>query len=110
MSETLSKNLASHLPEARYGGVYVQTKGPRFETVAEILALSGIADLVGMTIASEATLSCELGMDFAALCTVDNYANGLADGVLTFAEILEISRSYRHRTAGLVNTIIKNMA
>ncbi len=110
MSKDLSKNLASHIPEARHGGVYVQTKGPRFETVAEILALSRIADLVGMTIASEATLACELGMDFAALCTVDNYANGLADGVLTYDEILEISRSYRHRTAGLVKTIIMNMA
>ncbi|MFA6226632.1 MAG: MTAP family purine nucleoside phosphorylase [Methanoregula sp.] len=110
MYEALSKKLASHILEARHGGVYVQTKGPRFETVAEILALSGIADLVGMTIASEATLAGELGMDFAAICTVDNYANGLADGVLTFDEILEISRSCRHRTAELVNTIIKNMA
>jgi len=110
ISEDLSKTLASHIPGARHGGVYVQTKGPRFETVAEILALSRVADLVGMTIASEATLACELGMDFAALCTVDNYANGLADGILTFDDILEISRSYRHRTAELVNTIISHMA
>lgn len=110
MSETLSKKLASLIPEARHGGVYVQTKGPRFETVAEIKALSKIADLVGMTIASEATLAGELGMDFAALCTVDNYANGMDDGILTYDEILEISRSYRHRTAELVNTIIKKMA
>ena len=110
LSEVLSKKLAASIPEARHGGVYVQTQGPRFETVAEILALSRVADLVGMTIASEATLACELGMDFSALCTVDNYANGLADGILTFDEILEISRSYRHRTAELVNTIIRNMA
>jgi 5'-methylthioadenosine phosphorylase len=110
MSEALSENLASCIPEARYGGVYVQTRGPRFETVAEIRAFSRVADLVGMTLASEATLACELGMDFGALCTVDNYANGLADGVLTFEEILEISRSYRHRTGKLVQTIIKQMA
>jgi 5'-methylthioadenosine phosphorylase len=110
LSEQLSKQLASCIPEARHGGVYVQTKGPRFETIAEIRALSRVSDLVGMTLASEATLACELGMDFAALCTVDNYANGLFDGVLTFDEILEISRSYRHRTAELVSTIIKNLA
>ena len=109
LSEDLSKKLASRIPEARHGGVYVQTKGPRFETVAEILALSRIADLVGMTLASEATLAGELGMDFAALCTVDNYANGLADGVLDFDGILEISRSYRYRTSGLVKTIIRHM-
>ena len=110
LSEDLSKKLASRIPEARHGGVYVQTTGPRFETVAEILALSRIADLVGMTLASEATLAGELGMDFAALCTVDNYANGLADGVLDFDGILEISRSYRYRTSGLVKTIIRHMA
>ncbi len=110
LSEDLSKTLASHIAEARHGGVYVQTKGPRFETVAEIMALSRIADLVGMTLASEATLAGELGMDFAALCTVDNYANGLADGILTYDEILDISRSYRHRTADLVKTIIMHMA
>jgi len=110
LSEDLSKKLASHIPEARYGGVYVQTKGPRFETIAEIRALSRIADLVGMTLASEATLAGELGMEFAALCTVDNYANGLAEGVLTFDEILEISRSYRHRTGELVHTIIRELA
>jgi 5'-methylthioadenosine phosphorylase len=110
LSADLSQKLASHIPEARHGGVYVQTKGPRFETVAEIRELSRVADLVGMTIASEATLAGELGMDFTALCTVDNYANGLADGILTFDEILEISRSYRHRTADLVNRIIRHMA
>jgi len=110
LSEDLSKKLASRIPEARHGGVYVQTTGPRFETVAEILVLSRIADLVGMTLASEATLAGELGMDFAALCTVDNYANGLADGVLDFDGILEISRSYRYRTSGLVKTIIRHMA
>jgi 5'-methylthioadenosine phosphorylase len=106
----LSRTLSTHIPEARYGGVYVQTKGPRFETVAEIRALSRIGDLVGMTIASEATLSGELGMDFSALCTVDNYAHGLSDDVLTYDEILEISRSYRHRTGELVKIIIRHMA
>ena len=110
LSEALSTKLASCIPEARHGGVYVQTKGPRFETIAEIRSLSRVADLVGMTIASEATLAGELGMDFSALCTVDNYANGLADGVLTYDEVLEISRSYRHRTAALVNTIIRHVA
>ncbi len=40
LSADLSLRLASHVPEARHGGIYVQTKGPRFETVAEIVALS----------------------------------------------------------------------
>ncbi len=111
---TLSKELAGELrriiPEARYGGRYIQTRGPRFETVSEIAAFSRIADLVGMTLASEATLAAELEIPFAAICTVDNYANGLSDGVLTYGEILAISRQYRDRTAAIVNSIITNIA
>jgi 5'-methylthioadenosine phosphorylase len=62
-----------------------------------------------MTVASEATLACELGMEFAALCTVDNYANGLGPGVLTYEHILSTSRENRDRTEEIVNTIIRDM-
>ncbi len=110
LSPGLSQELRRIIPAARLGGTYVQTRGPRFETPAEIAVLSRFADLVGMTLASEATLARELSIPFAALCTVDNYANGLADGVLTWDEVLEISRQYRERTAQILNTIIRQMA
>jgi len=110
LSPELSQELRRVIPSARLGGTYVQTRGPRFETVAEIAALSRFGDLVGMTLASEATLARELGMPFAAICTVDNYANGLADGVLTWDEVLEISRQYRDRTGRILDTIIQRMA
>jgi 5'-methylthioadenosine phosphorylase len=110
LSEDLSRKLHHQIPDARYGGTYIQTRGPRFETIAEIKALSQFADLVGMTLASEATLASELAIPFAAICTVDNYANGLADGVLTYDEILKISREYRDRTAAIMNTIIRTLA
>ena len=110
LSPELSQELRRVIPAARLGGTYVQTRGPRFETVAEIAALSRFADLVGMTLASEATLARELGMPFAAICTVDNYANGIAGGVLTWEEVLEISRQYRERTGKILDTIISEMA
>lgn len=109
ISGELSEQLRQIVPEARLGGIYVQTRGPRFETVAEIAALSRFGDLVGMTLASEATLARELGIPFAAVCTVDNYANGLSDGVLTWDEVLEISRQYRERTGAILNAIISEM-
>jgi 5'-methylthioadenosine phosphorylase len=62
----------------RDGGVYWQARGPRFETPAEIRLLAAHADVVGMTIASECVVAGELGFDYAALCVVDNLANGLA--------------------------------
>lgn len=109
LSEELAKKLAHLVPQARYGGVYIQTRGPRIETVAEVKALSWIADVVGMTVASEATLARELGMNFAALCTIENYANGLGDEVLTYEHMLAISKEHRHRNEEILTAIIAHM-
>ena len=64
-------------PRLRDGGVYWQTIGPRFETPAEIRLIAAHADVVGMTIASECIVAGELGLAYAAICVVDNLANGL---------------------------------
>jgi 5'-methylthioadenosine phosphorylase len=63
------------------GGVYWQTTGPRFETKAEIRMM-----------ASEAVIAQELGLDYAALCSVDNYGHGLVERELTLEEILQNAR------------------
>ena len=109
LSKDLAKQLSQLVPAATLGGVYVQTRGPRIETVAEVQAYSKIADIVGMTVASEATLARELNMDFCALCTVDNYAHGLGADVVTYEHILNTSRLHRNRTEEIVNTIIEQM-
>jgi 5'-methylthioadenosine phosphorylase len=62
------------------GGTYAQTRGPRFETPAEVRLLATAADLVGMTLASECMLAAEAGLAYAAVCQVDNLANGLEPG------------------------------
>jgi 5'-methylthioadenosine phosphorylase len=67
------------------GGVYWQTIGPRFETPAEIRMIAPHADVVGMTIASECVIAGELGLEYAAICIVDNLANGLAEDELSVA-------------------------
>jgi 5'-methylthioadenosine phosphorylase len=69
------------------GGVYWQTIGPRFETPAEIRMISAHADVVGMTVASECVIAGELGLEYAAICVVDNLANGLAEGELSVPEM-----------------------
>jgi 5'-methylthioadenosine phosphorylase len=68
------------------GGVYVETRGPRFETRAEIRWLAPLGDIVGMTAASEATLYQERGLRYAMLGVVDNFANGITGEALTFEE------------------------
>jgi purine nucleoside phosphorylase len=68
------------------GGVYAQTLGPRFETPAEVRALARAADLVGMTLAAETVLAREAELAYAAVCSVDNLANGIAASPLTIEE------------------------
>jgi 5'-methylthioadenosine phosphorylase len=76
----------------RDGGVYWQTIGPRFETPAEVRLIAAHADVVGMTVGSECVIAAELGLQYAALCMVDNLANGLGPEALSVAE-MEVDRA-----------------
>ncbi len=59
------------------GGCYGATQGPRLETRAEVARMRGDGcDLVGMTGMPEAVLARELGMDYACLALVANWAAG----------------------------------
>lgn len=78
--------------DAVHGGIYWQTTGPRLETRAEIVMMSRFADIVGMTMASEAIVAQELGLSYGSLCSVDNYAHGLGEKELTVDEILHHAR------------------
>jgi purine nucleoside phosphorylase len=69
------------------GGVYWQAIGPRFETPAEIRLMAAHADVVGMTVGGECVVAGELGLQYAALCMVDNLANGLGPAGLSVAEL-----------------------
>src|SRR5262245_806728 len=77
----------AHAPDPPIdGGVYVQTTGPRFETPAEVRFLATLGDVVGMTIGTECVAMRERGIDYAAVCIVDNLGNGLGPARLTFEE------------------------
>ena len=86
----------------RARAVYAQTRGPRLETKAEVRMLAAFADVVGMTMASEATLAAELGIAYASVCTVDNYANGIAEKPLTYEAIV---RTQKENVAKLVRLL-----
>src|SRR5256885_5030894 len=83
-------------------GVYVQTTGPRLETRARGAVFQSIGDVVGMTMASEATFASELGIPYSSLCTVDNFAHGIVDEPLTFETIRETQRA----NAALTRTVV----
>lgn len=89
----------------REKGIYFQTKGPRLETRAEIRMIKNFADVVGMTMAKEATLARELDMEYASLCSVDNYAHGLTKKPLTEKEI----KANQKRNKKKIERIIKEI-
>ena len=72
------------------GGCYGATQGPRLETRAEIARMKRDGcDLVGMTGMPEAGLARELGLDYACLAIVANWAAGCGDAAeITMAEVL----------------------
>lgn len=68
------------------GGCYGATQGPRLETRAEIARMRRDGcDIVGMTGMPEAALARELGLDYACVAIVANWAAGCdpdaADGI-----------------------------
>jgi 5'-methylthioinosine phosphorylase len=71
------------------GGCYGATQGPRLETKAEIARLRRDGcDLVGMTGMPEAGLARELGLDYASLALVANWAAGCGDAAeITMEEV-----------------------
>jgi len=106
----LREELLGIVPEAK-PGTYFQTLGPRFETRAEIACFARDTDVVGMTVASELTLANELGIPCAALCTVDNYANGIGGASAPdYDEIVAISRRNGDRITDIITKIVEKLA
>lgn len=73
--------------------VYITTNGPRLETPAEIEAYRILgADVVGMTLATEAELLAELGIRNAAIAYSINWAAGLDAEGFSFLEDESVNR------------------
>ncbi|MBA5942337.1 MAG: MTAP family purine nucleoside phosphorylase [Methanophagales archaeon] len=89
-------------------GVYFQTTGPRLETKAEINFMKDYADIVGMSMASEATLAREAGLRYADISTVDNYAHGIIDGeALDYTEIVEAASKNMARLESVLQRLME---
>ncbi len=70
-------------------GTYAATQGPRLESAAEISRLEkDDCDLVGMTGMPEAALARELGLEYASICLVVNWAAGKSEEEITM-ELIE---------------------
>jgi 5'-methylthioadenosine phosphorylase len=92
------------------GKVYVQMRGPRFETKAEIRIAQHWGDVIGMTAASEADLCSEIGLRYNSLAIADNYANGLEGTEIDFAKFKDLVKSNQEKVNRLFARMLEILA
>lgn len=92
------------------GGVYWQVSGPRLETAAEVGMISQHAHVVGMTVASECIIAGEMGLPYAALCVVDNLANGVTTEALTAEAVRKGQAEHRPELEVVLSSALNRLA
>jgi 5'-deoxy-5'-methylthioadenosine phosphorylase len=115
-SESLRHELASAASllslDVVEGGIYACTQGPRLESMAEVMRLERDGcDIVGMTGMPEACLARELGMDYAHLTVIANWAAGKNDGqIITMDEIDATLKDGMRKVRSLIQQVLEQRA
>jgi 5'-methylthioadenosine phosphorylase len=92
------------------GKTYVQMRGPRFETKAEIKIVQHWGDVIGMTAAHEADLCGEIGLHYNSLAIIDNYANGLEGTEIDFAKFKDLVKDNQAKVNRLFARMLEILA
>ena len=88
-------------------GVYVQFRGPHYETPAEINMVRAIGGhLVGMSTTLEAIAAREAGMEVLGISLVTNLAAGISGEPLNHEEVLEAGRAAASRMGKLLGDVV----
>jgi purine-nucleoside phosphorylase len=89
-------------------GVYVQFRGPQYETPAEV-RMAGIlgGSLVGMSTALEAIAAREAGLEVLGISLVTNLAAGISATPLDHAEVIAAGRAAAERVGGLLAEVVR---
>ena len=114
MSEIYSRVLRSEIRTAAEQhviamkeGVYIQFRGPQYESPAEI-HMAGIlgADAVGMSTAIEAIAAKHMGMQVCGFSCITNLAAGISKNPLSHAEVQETANRIEKTFTELVTASI----
>lgn len=91
------------------GGVYAATQGPRLDSIAEInrYGRDG-ADMVGMTGMPETALAKELGLSYATIAVVVNYAAGRGDssGGINMESVNASASAAMERVRSIIESVV----
>lgn len=109
-SETFNniiRNAAKHEKIELKEGVYWFSKGPSYETPAEIRMMGKFGgDAVGMSTVHEALYAAYSGLDVASISCITNYAAGISTSKLNHAEVTETANIVKDKFERLVKRII----
>lgn len=113
MGEAYDKTLQSIAVEAAENcgiklqkGVYVYSKGPMFETPAEIKALRILgADACGMSTVPEVIVAVHSGIKVLGISCLTNMAAGILDKPLCHEEVIETGKASEEKFRNLMNAI-----
>ena len=91
-------------------GVYAYTKGPQYETPAEIRALRIMgADCVGMSTVPEAIAASHMGIRVAAMSCITNMAAGISGNPLSEKEVLDNAALASENSCALVKELVNRI-
>ncbi len=91
-------------------GVYAYSKGPQYETPAEIRALRTMgADCVGMSTVPEAIAASHMGIRVAAMSCITNMAAGISGNPLSEQEVLENAAKASDNSCALVKEFVRRL-
>ena len=92
-------------------GVYVQFRGPHYETPAEVrMARTLGGDLVGMSTTLEAIAARHAGLEILGISLVTNPAAGTSDQALSHQEVIEAGQAAAARCGRLLADVVTRIA
>ncbi len=105
-----AKRIAAEEKIAAKEGVYLWTKGPSYESAAEIrmMGLMG-ADAVGMSTVPEIIMANQLGMKVLGISCITNMATGISPTKLSHEEVTETANRVKTDFTKLVSSILMNI-
>ena len=105
------RGLAREVEPGLAEGVYVQFRGPHYETPAEV-RMAGIlgGDLVGMSTALEAIAARQAGLEILGISLVTNLAAGISATPLDHAEVIAAGRAAADRVGTMLAAVVRRIA
>ena len=101
------RELAKRVDPGLDEGVYVQFRGPHYETPAEVqMARILGGDLVGMSTTLEAIAARQAGLEVLGISLVTNPAAGISKTPLNHEEVLEAGREAAQRCGRLLAAVV----